>query len=212
MELRRYQRRFFWMWDQVKQDFCLLVEKLIPRRYREGLWSPTAVQSKVVSSENLFWANCVRAQIDLVTAVPGTFGHDELYFLFLVISRHFLIIVRNLDYAVKFWGQTSTLRFVQVCTGKLISVRDSCVCCPQVTVAGTDWWHWRRGIWWIGRAYGRRRSLSSWYWMKMVTRAAVCTDDDGECIVAELLHAALRLANLLVIPYTWPSCALGLGV
>lgn len=161
----------------------------------------------MVSLESLFWAGCVRAQIDLVTLILWLCSEGLAMMSFVFCSWWFpgvfFIIIGNVGYAIKFWGQTSTLRFGQVCAGKIILVPDSCVRCPQVTVEGTDWWHWRRGIWWRGRACGRRRS--SYYWVKMVTTAAVCTDHDGECVVAELLHPALHLANLLVIPYTWRS-------
>lgn len=59
-----------------------------------------------------------------------------LFFCSRWFPGNFFNIIRSVGYAVKFWGQTSTLRFVQVHAGTTISVSDSCVCCPHVTVEG----------------------------------------------------------------------------
>lgn len=128
------------------------------------LWLLQAVQWKVVGLESLFWASCVGSQVDLVTFGLWQCWAGLAMIAFIFCSWWFpgvfFTILRNVGCAVKFWGQTSALRFGQVCAGKVeIWVPDSHVCCPQVTAGGTDRWHWRRGIQWRGRAWGSRSPL-----------------------------------------------------
>lgn len=139
-----------WRWRSPLEAFGVFYSKpevLAHQAIALGCpWPLQVVQRKVVDLENLFWASCVRAQVDLVALGLWLCWAGLAMITFIFCSWWFpgvfFTISRNVGCAVKLWGQTSAMRFEQVCAGKVeIWMPYLHVCCLQVTAGETDWWH-----------------------------------------------------------------------